>query len=50
MVYSDQSADPVAQECSTVSDHTGSETDESIPVIYIINSWPQHLINWGNHQ
>ena len=34
IVYSDQPAGPLAQECSTVSDHTGSDTDESIPVTY----------------
>ena len=37
MVYSDQPADPVAQERSTVSDHTGSDTDEFTSVKYIIN-------------
>ena len=31
-VTSDQPADTVAQECSTASDHSGSDTDKSTPV------------------
>ena len=41
-VNSDQPADTVAEECSTVSDHSGSDTDKSTQVKYN-QLLPQHL-------
>ena len=41
-VNSDQPADTVAEECSTVSDHSASDTDKSIQVKYD-QLLPQHL-------